>query len=294
MGLAEDAAALSALKVLHALLDGNQRRPPGQRVAFVALSNTLLDAAKLNCGTCFLVEHADDVAPVTRAAFARLIPSPTPSPRPSPMLAAVMAAWPSDITGGEWFGMRDYYAFLAHWLHALPAAPDLQHAIQAALAAFAANFGGGEHDALVLRALPLLRHRVTPLLADLGLPEQPWAAVRAAALTLPFVRASLSASPATRRHVLLVYDRVLLAHELRLLLLPPAAAATHTASSTPRCTTCSTATLPAPARRASPSAPARDTWLRRTGSSQCWWRRQTRCGVCAPSPRCARRRPRSR
>ena len=70
LGLAGDKSNVPSLKILHRLLDKQAVLPSEKRVAFIALSNTYLDAAKMNRGT---ILHLDSFTPSDFTKIAKCV-----------------------------------------------------------------------------------------------------------------------------------------------------------------------------------------------------------------------------
>jgi hypothetical protein len=213
VGAAENLSDVSALKVLPALLDQNAARLPRERLAVVALSNSYLDAAKMNRAT---VVHRDAFDRLhTRDLIDKVLRAlPGELDRDGAVASAFCDVF-EDATVREdvlRFGLRDLFAALVD-LRA--AAPATRSALVCEFAvAFARHFGAAGRGSFLQVQLPKLDALSATLDIDVDVDV---ARVAQRAAPLCALREQLSRSTVARRHVLLLCDRQLTISQKKLL-----------------------------------------------------------------------------
>jgi MoxR-like ATPase len=120
MGLVTSARKVPAIKVLHAELDFEAAQPASQRVAFIGISNTFLDAAKMNRGGVITRERlgSEERSHIAKVAITGGFPQ-VPPPRAEEVAALLanqiytaMCTSVAQSPLADTFGNRDFFSML--------------------------------------------------------------------------------------------------------------------------------------------------------------------------------------
>ena len=120
MGLVTSASKVPAIKALHAELDHEAAQASSERVAFIGVSNTFLDAAKMNRGGIVSRAHLDENERLEIAKIAITGGYPCVPPLQASTVASLLATSVynamctsvAQTTVADAFGSRDYFSVL--------------------------------------------------------------------------------------------------------------------------------------------------------------------------------------